>query len=166
MPCPLQDLSGGNILLRTSASNPHGFSAVVSDFGLCCNKASESRSSHDSKRSGSPSSMCGTITHAAPEVLLAGAATCTPAADVYAFGVLLWEMLSGQAAWAGLRAAQVVFQVVVLKQGLPSPSGLPAALSSLLSCCLAQQAQDRCSFEEAAGLLKQYLAGSDASMLR
>lgn len=35
-------------------------------------------------------SLCSTITHQPPEVLLEGSAAFTPAADVYAWGVLLW----------------------------------------------------------------------------
>lgn len=33
----LQDLSGGNVLLTSCLSNPHGFSARVTDFGLARN---------------------------------------------------------------------------------------------------------------------------------
>ena len=33
------------------------------------------------------------------------------AADVYAFGVLLWEMLSGERAWANLTPPQVMVAV-------------------------------------------------------
>lgn len=32
-----QDLSGGNVLLTSSAANPHGFTARVTDFGLARN---------------------------------------------------------------------------------------------------------------------------------
>jgi hypothetical protein len=34
--------------------------------------------------------VCSTITHQPPEVLLEGSAAFTTAADVYAWGVLLW----------------------------------------------------------------------------
>jgi hypothetical protein len=38
---------------------------------------------------------CRTITHMPPEVLRDGGSAFTAAADVYAWGVLLWEMLTG-----------------------------------------------------------------------
>ncbi len=52
-----------------------------------------------------------------PEVLLD--AKVSPAMDVYAFGVLFWEMLTSSRAWAGLRHAQIVMQVgsCVMHQG-------------------------------------------------
>ena len=47
----------------------------------------------------------GTVTHMAPEVLAKG--VVSKAADCFSFGVLLWEMASGQRAWAGLTHPQV-----------------------------------------------------------
>jgi serine/threonine protein kinase len=41
----------------------------------------------------------GTITHMAPEVLRAN--IVSKAADVYSFGVILWEMAAGCRAWVG-----------------------------------------------------------------
>ena len=41
----------------------------------------------------------GTITHMAPEVLRLN--TVSRAADVYSFGVILWEMAAGCRAWVG-----------------------------------------------------------------
>ena len=41
----------------------------------------------------------GTITHMAPEVLRAN--TASKAADVYSFGIILWEMAAGCRAWVG-----------------------------------------------------------------
>ena len=48
----------------------------------------------------------GTVTHMAPEVQLQGVSS--KAADVYSFGVLLWQMLTSSRPWAGLRHDMVV----------------------------------------------------------
>eukprot|EP00879_Flechtneria_rotunda_P024348 GHRR01025807.1.p1 GENE.GHRR01025807.1~~GHRR01025807.1.p1 ORF type:complete len:558 (+),score=172.49 GHRR01025807.1:730-2403(+) len=78
------DLTGGNVLLTTCANNPHGFSAKVTDFGLARSKDLTTRTT--------PGSY-GTITHMAPETIKEG--LLGPACDVYAWGVLLWEMITG-----------------------------------------------------------------------
>ena len=43
----------------------------------------------------------GTITHMAPEVLRSN--QVSKAADVYSFGVILWELAAGCRAWVGAR---------------------------------------------------------------
>ena len=54
----------------------------------------------------------GTITHMAPEVLRSN--QISKAADVYSFGVILWELAAGCRAWVGAR--------------LPPPSALSLKL--------------------------------------
>ena len=58
-------------------------SMQVADFGL-------SRQAGDSV----DTDTYGTVTHMPPELLMEG--KLTKSADVYAFGVLLWEMYTGQ----------------------------------------------------------------------
>lgn len=45
--------------------------------------------------------------------------------DVYAFGVVLWELYTAQRAWAGMRQAQIVHTVCTLEQQLEFPYGTP-----------------------------------------
>ena len=47
------------------------------------------------------------------------------AADTYSFGVLLWEMYTGQRPWAGMLQMQIIFNVTVQKKQLEFPSDAP-----------------------------------------
>lgn len=46
----------------------------------------------------------GTVTHMPPELLMEG--KLTKAADVFAFGVLLWSMCMGRLPWQGFQRTQ------------------------------------------------------------
>ena len=54
------------------------------------------------------------------------------AADVYSFGVLCWEMLAGQRAWAGLNYAQIIHRVAIQKKQLQLPKGIASPFVDLL----------------------------------
>ena len=47
---------------------------------------------------------------------------------MYAFGVLLWEMMNGQRAWDGLTPAQVMLAVALQKQTLKYTPAAPPEL--------------------------------------
>lgn len=132
------DLSGNNVLL-TSADNERGWKAVVCDFGLATWAASGDGSTGGSNR------PVGTISHMPPELL--NSEPMTEAADVYSFGVLLWEMFCGERAWAGRHYAQIIFWVGTLGHAPKFPEGTPAELKQLGTACMALDPQNRPNFQ-------------------
>lgn len=83
-PCRNDDETGLDILLLCACMQ-------VADFGLSL--ALDPDSTHISQM------HAGTLTHMAPELLLHGRAS--KASDVYAFGILLWELVTGLRAFQG-----------------------------------------------------------------
>ena len=79
------------------------------------------------------------------------------AADVYSFGVLLWEMLTSNRAWAGLQQARIMCLVGMMQQRLAIPEGLPQDLASLLSECLDTEPFARPTFAQVSNRLSHYL---------
>ena len=67
--------------------------------------------------------IAGTITHMAPEVLSSG--MVSKGADVFAFGVLMWECYMGRRAWEGSTPPQVMLAVCVKKESLTFPDNAP-----------------------------------------
>lgn len=78
------DLKAENVLLKSDVADPRGFVCKVSDFGLSRFLAEDTHIE---------TFTYGTITHMPPELLRGG--ILTPAADVYSFAVLMWELLTG-----------------------------------------------------------------------
>lgn len=71
------------------------FHLQVADFGLSRVLSQEAIST----------GTFGTVTHMPPELLTTG--RLSKSVDVYAFGVLLWEMCTGKRPWAGMMQMQV-----------------------------------------------------------
>ncbi|GAA2988246.1 Stk1 family PASTA domain-containing Ser/Thr kinase [Streptomyces fulvorobeus] len=83
-------------------------------------------------------SLLGTVSYLAPEQIEHG--TADTRADVYACGVVLYEMLTGGRPHTGSTAAQVIHQH--LNQDVPAPSaavpGLPVELDDLVAAATAR----------------------------
>lgn len=122
-----RDLSGNNVLLDKHLR------AKVSDFGL-------SKWQKHSCISNSSKSM-GTASYMAPEVLSNG--KITEKADVFSFGVLVWECLTGREPWQHLNPFQIIYQVCFTDQQLDVPEGCPPALAALMRQCWSKAPEDR-----------------------
>ncbi|MEW2059445.1 Stk1 family PASTA domain-containing Ser/Thr kinase [Streptomyces sp. NPDC007002] len=88
-------------------------------------------------------SLLGTVSYLAPEQIEHG--TADTRSDVYACGVVLYEMLTGAKPHTGENAAQVIYQH--LNSDVPAPSaavpGLPVALDSLVASATARNPEVR-----------------------
>ncbi|KDD71488.1 hypothetical protein H632_c4930p0 [Helicosporidium sp. ATCC 50920] len=130
------DLTGNNVLLTASSKDTRRWTTAVADFGL-------SRFAGASLHS----APYGTVTHMPPEVL--AGAPLSPPSDVWSFGTLLWEMLSGCRAWGWLSYHQVLHAAAT---HTPLPMDHLALLSPelrrIVADCLAVAPAERPSFEQ------------------
>ncbi|WP_146063489.1 protein kinase, partial [Streptomyces sp. SM11] len=91
----------------------------------------------------STGSLLGTVSYLAPEQIEHG--TADTRSDVYACGVVLYEMLTGAKPHTGETAAQIIYRH--LNSDVPAPSavvpGLPVALDSLVASATARSPEVR-----------------------
>ncbi|MER8159251.1 Stk1 family PASTA domain-containing Ser/Thr kinase [Streptomyces sp. NPDC094472] len=107
----------------------------VADFGLV--------RAVDTNTSASTGTVLGTVSYLAPEQIEHG--TADPRADVYACGVVLYEMLTGSKPHGGSTPAQVLYQH--LNEDVPPPSalapGVAPELDALVATATARAAEGR-----------------------
>ncbi|KAG1665650.1 hypothetical protein FOA52_011244 [Chlamydomonas sp. UWO 241] len=92
------DLKTRNVMLRTNTLEDCGFTPKLADFGL------EYDGGHaaDARHAGTPS-------HMAPELIVDG--RVSKAADVYAFGIMMWEVYTREHAYRDVTAAMLPYHV-------------------------------------------------------
>ncbi|WP_205522576.1 serine/threonine-protein kinase [Myxococcus eversor] len=124
-----RDVKPDNVLVA------EGGPLKLADFGLAALE--------DQERLTSTGAVTGSLPYMAPERIDTGA--YSPASDVYAVGVILFELCSGTTPHAGKGAAHLAASVMTKE----SPSltevvpGTPEPLASLVARCLAKDARDR-----------------------
>ncbi|KAL6747663.1 kinase-like domain-containing protein [Haematococcus lacustris] len=120
------DIKPANVLLHDSRADSRGFHALLTDFGL---SKLVLGSKHISKNAS------GTTNYMAPELFLDR--EVSRSTDVYAFGIMLWEMVHGCPAYYPLHQSQVLVMVI---QGMrppwqaPPEAQLPALQGIYLRC--------------------------------
>lgn len=138
------DFKSQNVMLRR-ASAP--VQAVVMDFGLSRAFEQELRLRTSERH------VAGSIGYMSPEQLECQP-TLGPAADVYAFGVVFYEMLTGQMPFQADNPAAIILKQLKSRAAPPSRirAEVPAALDEFVLTCLSRQARAR--YQSAASALE------------
>ncbi|KRX72837.1 Mitogen-activated protein kinase kinase kinase 9 [Trichinella sp. T6] len=119
-----RDLKSSNVLIKEPIveRNLKNLTLKIIDLGLAREACRTTRMS-----------MCGTYAWMAPEVIKSS--TFSKASDVWSYGVLLWELLTGEVPYKGIDALAVAYGVAVNKLTLPIPSSCPEELSRMMEDC-------------------------------
>ncbi len=135
-----RDFKSGNVMLVPDDRRPGQIRVVVTDFGLA-------RSSRRDARSAAPltetEAVLGTPDYMAPEQI--EGRELTPAADIYALGIVMYEMVTGEPPFHGDTPLSVALKK--LKEAAPSPRAgapdLPPAWEKTILRCLERNPADR-----------------------
>ncbi|CAI2180514.1 11121_t:CDS:1 [Funneliformis geosporum] len=111
------DIHSGNILKSKN-------SFYVSDLGLC---------REETKESSSNGSIFGVLPYVAPEVLSNN--DYGPEADIYGFGIVAWEILSGKRPHENLSHDFDLIQLIISGLRPPLVNGVPLELWDLIQSC-------------------------------
>lgn len=126
-----RDLKSPNILL---AQDKH--TLKISDFGT--SRAFGSKSA--------TMSFCGSVSWMAPEMVKGE--PCGKKVDVWSFGVVLWELLTGEMPYAGVDQAAIIYGIGNESLHLPVPTTAPLGFSLLLKQCWNPCAKHRPEFRQ------------------
>ena len=142
-----RDLKPGNIMLMKSGA---GLQAKLLDFGLAklrpqTGAPGSAQSAVPTRESATtPGAVMGTVPYMAPEQLEGKEVDART--DLFAFGCVLYEMLTGQRAFAGETGASIISAIMTSEP--PPVSALqpvmPPVLDRLVRRCLAKDPDLRC----------------------
>ncbi|GLC56027.1 hypothetical protein PLESTB_001056700 [Pleodorina starrii] len=133
------DLKPRNVLLKGSTTDPRGFVAKVADFGLSMRLNPDE--THVSN------AFHGTLAYMAPETLLHG--HVSRASDVYSFGILLYELYTGDTAFRGVPKALIGHAITKenLRPVFPPALGAPFEYQLLACRCWESNPEIRPEFD-------------------
>ncbi|KAK8955396.1 Serine/threonine-protein kinase HT1 [Platanthera guangdongensis] len=116
----------------------------IADFGIACEEACSDRLSEDP----------GTYRWMAPEMIKHQ--HCGRKVDVYSFGLVLWEMVTGRVPYEDMTQIQAAFAVVDKNSRPTIPPDCPATLRSLMEKCWASVPGKRPDFWQIVKVLEQF----------
>ncbi|KAJ8683822.1 hypothetical protein QAD02_019614 [Eretmocerus hayati] len=133
-----RDLKSCNVLLSEPIENDdfQHKTLKITDFGLAKEVYKTTRMSRTT----------GTYAWMAPEIIRNS--TFSKASDVWSYGVLLWELLTGEIPYKGIDDLAIAYGVAVNKLTLPIPSTCPQAWRCLLEACWTFDNHGRPGFAE------------------
>lgn len=146
-----RDLKPGNVMLTKSGAKlldfglakPMAASAVAASSGSASVFAAAATMTSPASPLSSAGTVIGTVQYMAPEQIQGQEADAR--SDVFAFGVVLYEMATGKRAFEGKTQSSIVGQILAVDP--PPIASLqpmsPPALSRLVSTCLAKDPDER-----------------------
>uniref|UniRef100_H3HDP2 non-specific serine/threonine protein kinase n=1 Tax=Phytophthora ramorum TaxID=164328 RepID=H3HDP2_PHYRM len=137
-----RDLKSPNLLIDSA------YSLKISDFGLARVRA------HFQTMTGN----CGTTQWMAPEVL--AAEKYTEKADVFSYGVVVWETVTRQCPYEGLTQIQAALGVLNNNLRPTVPENCPPLFKKLMTLCWVSSPEKRPSFEAVLEILNSSTDGS------
>jgi len=130
------DLTTNNVLLQ--ADGKDGFVCKVADFGIA--QVLEKDQEYAITESH------GTVTHMAPELLMD--CKLSKSADVYSFGMLLWEIFHCRRPFEGMIHAQIIAHVALKDVRPDIDESMPGEYRRMVEDCWTAEDEERPSFEE------------------
>ena len=131
-----RDLKPANIVAHKYESGERVYKVI--DFGLAAMKATA-----DETRLTDPALFLGTLAYAAPEQMTGG--EITAAVDVYALGVIAYEMLTGRRPFDASNQATLITQLLTIDPARASTrrAGLPPAVDDVVMRALTREPAGR-----------------------
>ncbi len=155
-----RDFKSSNVMLVRTKDRDEPLRAVITDFGLA---HAEERAEHTLTK---PGDIVGTPSYMAPEQIEGGA--ITPATDIYALGIVIYEMLTGELPFSADTPLAVAMKR--LNEVAPSPRTLVPDLDpkweGVVARCLQRAPEKRfASTEDVARALRGEAVDPDPTVV-
>ena len=122
------DLKSANVLI---GNGRHGKPcAKLADFGMARVTRDTQGVAIAASSMGGAGGARGTMGWMAPEVM--NGEKATEAADMYAYGIVIWELLTGDTPFAGMNMPSMCLAVIIRAERPPLPARCPPALAELV----------------------------------
>ncbi|CAM4947577.1 unnamed protein product [Rotaria socialis] len=152
LPKPIihRDIKSVNILMT---DNVKGFLVKIADFGLA-------KIRHETSRQSSHGPLVGTLPWKAPELLKMG--KHTEASDIYALGVVLWELATESEPYEDSDLS-TISAFVLRGDRLDIPDGIPSRFRELISRAWVHEPQRRPTCQELLNSMKDVFCEPDVN---